>query len=173
MNETEIGRYAILVQRHLEMETRLADALDEMNQASAKIFVDAGVRGPTQQDLVALEPMMTDLQKLAKSVADARRQLLLRINREQKTEFTQIKHFIRGLPEPHRSRLNAARRSLLKRSSAAQSRLIHNQAVLFYTFDFHRKYLAGVLQTDHESSSYGADGQSSTANRGNLLGKSC
>lgn len=102
------------------------------------------------------------------------RQLLLdRINAECESNFTSIKDFVHSLPRSDYVRVDGIRRDILDRSAEAQANLVHNQASLYYTFDFHRRYLAGVLQGDLDGHHYGADGQPNEVNPGNIIGKTC
>ena len=158
----------VLVERHLAHESSLTVSLAAVNEASAKVFEDGGLRGPSTSDLERLQPMMDELQKSASRVAESRQTTLSHINRTLQTNFTQLKQYIRTLPRDERTRLDRARRQTLAQSESAQASLIHNQAVLFYTFDYHRKYLAGVLQCDVQPQNYGADGQSKNVSPGDL-----
>ena len=106
-------------------------------------------------------------------IVHARKALLNRVNAESDSEYTTIKEIIVCLEPVERRRLNSQRRGILEKSATAQANLVHNQAVLFYTYDFHRKYLAGVLQTDVDSHSYDSGGQSQDVPPGNIYGKTC
>ena len=173
MNTLTDIQLLVLVERHLAREAQLAESLDAVNQASAKVFEDGGLRGPSKHDLESLQPMMNELRKLASEVAELRQSTLIHINRTLQTNFTKLKQYIHTLPTEEKTRLNHARRKILSQSQSAQANLIHNQAVLFYTFDHHRKYLAGVLQCDVQPQNYGADGQTKNVSPGDLIRKAC
>jgi len=173
MSTLTSNQLIVLVERHLGLESRLAEAIEQVNHASAEVFTNGGIRGPSQQELDTLKPMMDDLRKMAADVVEARQTILSRINQTLDSQHTTIKQYIRTLSPEDRKRLNTSRRNILKRSNLAQANLIHNQAVLYYTFDYHRKYLAGVLQSDAKPQSYGANGQTSGTSPGNLYGKTC
>ena len=173
MNADQNNKLIVLVERHLALEGQLANALEQLNQAVAGVLVDAGLRGPTQQDVQSLEPVNADLKQSASEVAAARKVLLTRINLESESDFGNIKEFISSLPLSDRRRVDKDRRSVLERSTKAKAGLIHNQASLYYTFDFHRRYLAGVLQGDSDAQNYRADGQPNDLKSGNIIRKTC
>ncbi len=173
MNHHPNTKLLVLVERHLALESRLAASLDELNQTTADVLSKAGLKGPTQEDMQALEPMTETLQRSADEVRNARQVLLSRINVESGSAFTTIKEYVVSLPPSDRVRIDDIRRGILNRSSEAQANLIHNQAALFYTYDFHRKYLSGVLQSDPDEQNYRPDGQQQDIHPGNIFGKTC
>ncbi len=173
MNDLQNNKLLVLVERHLVLESQLAAALAELNQALTVVMSNAGLRGPTPQDLQQLLPMSEDLRGSAAEIGRARQLLLDRINAECESNFTSIKDFVHSLPRSDYVRVDGIRRDILDRSAEAQANLVHNQASLYYTFDFHRRYLAGVLQGDLDGHHYGADGQPNEVNPGNIIGKTC
>lgn len=173
MNESQYNKLIVLVERHLVLESQLAEALDGMNQAMTDVLSVAGLRGPTQQDVQSIAPITDNVRQSAAEMAGARKILLDRINAESQSDFASIKAFVVSLPPAMRARLDGTRDKILDHSTKAQASLVQNQASLYYTFDFHRKYLSGVLQGDLEGQSYGADGQTHDVKSGNIIGKTC
>lgn len=173
MNQHRNNKLLVLVERHLALESQMAAALDELNQTMADVLSNAGLKGPTQEDLKKLSPMTDAVQQSAIEVRKAREGLLGRINADANSDYSTIKQYILSLPPKDRMRFNVARKEILERSSRAQANLIHNQAALFYTYDFHRKYLSGVLQNDPDEQNYRHDGQPQEVHPGNIIGKTC
>jgi hypothetical protein len=173
MNDLQNKKLLVLVERHLALESELAAALSALNQKLAAVMSNAGLRGPTPQDLQQLAPMSEDLRGSAAEIGRARQLLLDRINSESEAKFTCIREFVNSLPRTDYVRVDAARREILDRSAEAQANLVHNQASLYYTFDFHRRYLSGVLHGDLEGHHYGANGQPNEVTPGNIIGKTC
>ncbi len=162
-----------LVRRHLGLESRLAASLDELNQATAKVLSTASLKAPTLEVLESLRPMSESLKHTARETGHAREVLLSRINLESATDYSSIKQYILSLPPGERNSLNDIRVSILDRMTRAQANLIHNQAMLFYMFDFHRKYLSGILDCDLHRKNYGSDGHQQDVHPGNIFGKTC
>lgn len=173
MNNQQNHKLSVLVQRHLALESALAASLDQLNQTTADILSKAGLRGPTQKDMDQLAPMATALQQSASKVREARQLLLTRINLDSDRDFASLKEFIRTLPSEQRARMDEQRKAILEKSIHAQANLVHNQAALFYTYDFHRKYLSGILQSDPDEHNYRPDGQQQDVQPGNFFGKTC
>ena len=162
-----------LLEQHLAIEAQLAASLDELNHATANILHEAGLRGPSAHDLQRLVPITKTLQQSVMNVRKGREVLLLRVNASEQSCRSTIKQIIELLPESHREKLDGKRREILQRCNNAQTALIQNQASLFYTYDFHRKYLAGVLGCDPNEQNYRSDGGQQDVQPGNLYGKTC
>ncbi|NND96456.1 MAG: hypothetical protein HKN47_03900 [Pirellulaceae bacterium] len=173
MSRLDEKQQLVLIERHLALESELAEQLNDMNQAAATVLSSAGLKGPTEADLETLKPITERVQASTAKVTRSRTLLLSRVNIESDSELKTIRQMIGSLPPHDRARLNVVRREILAKSSQAQANLVHNQAVLFYTFDFHRKYLAGVLQSDVDQQNYAADGQTQDVHPGNIFGKTC
>ena len=174
-SETNAGanKLVVLVQRHMILESRLASALESLNEATAKILASSGLRGPTADDVSQLEPKTIEVQESAGRVASARAELIGRASKQTGRKYESIKELLVDLPAQFASQLDGLRNDILWRCEAAQANLINNQAMLHYTFDFHRKYLAGILGTDAENQNYRADGQATDAPKGNFFGRTC
>ncbi|QDT10250.1 hypothetical protein [Planctomycetes bacterium K23_9] len=173
LNEQPDQKLAVLLQRHLALESRLASSLEDLNQATATALMAQGLRGPSAEDVKSLEPMTAQMQQSASEVATARRSLLVRVGSHTGKAYATIKEIFDDLPKDTTSDLDALRADILSRCETAQSNLVNNQAMLHYTFDFHKKYLAGVFQTDCDGQNYRANGQSIDTPRGNLFGRTC
>ena len=171
--DIEKRKLIVLILRHFDSEDRLIESMDQLATSSAETLARAGTRGPSKDDLQKLEPLMAELAQVSSTVNASRVTLIGRINQVHESDFTRVKHFIRTLDPHERNRLDARRRELVDRAYAAQSRLIQCQATLYYTFDFHRKYLAGVMNEDPQRASYSADGHGSNVNPGNIVRKAC
>ncbi|NND98997.1 MAG: hypothetical protein HKN47_16905 [Pirellulaceae bacterium] len=169
----ENTKLIVLVVRHLALESSLATEIAAWNQATTEILTHAGVRGPTDENVAALGPITAKLQDHAATVGKARQVLLRRINGNSQTVYNNIRDFIVSLSPSDRRNLDDLRRDVLNQTTQASSGLIQNQASLYYTHEFHRKYLAGVLQTDLDGHSYRADGQTQDVTPGNIFGKTC
>ena len=84
-----------------------------------------------------------------------------------------IRKFIQSIGEPTRTRLENARVQLLDRLTDVHASMLGNQAVMFYTYDFNRKLVDGILGNDSKDSRYSVDGNSSGIKPGNLIQKAC
>ncbi|MCS7467162.1 hypothetical protein NZK35_10960 [Stieleria sp. ICT_E10.1] len=185
MNQ-QTEQLGVLVERQLQLESGVADALDALNDEMANLLDNAGIYGPKQSDLQQLSPL---LEKLQHCQADSRksRQILSRYVGAKATEqpdasqppseaddsLTSIKTILATLPAAESERLDANRRRLHDRLVAAQQRLTANQVVIFYSTEFHRRYLLGVLQCDVDEASYQADGLAFKLPTEKIIGRNC
>ncbi|PAY18237.1 hypothetical protein CKO51_17475 [Rhodopirellula sp. SM50] len=185
MNQ-QTERLGVLVERQLQLESGVADALDALNDEMAALLDNSGIYGPKQSDLQQLSPL---LERLQHCQADSRksRQILSRYigakppeqleaseaSSETDDRLTSIKTILAKLPVAESERLDANRRRLHDRLVAAQQRLTANQVVIFYSTEFHRRYLLGVLQCDVDESSYQADGLAFKLPTEKIIGRNC
>ncbi|WP_372895538.1 hypothetical protein [Stieleria sp.] len=185
MNQ-QTERLGVLVERQLQLESGVADALDALNDEMAALLDNSGIYGPKQSDLQQLSPL---LERLQHCQADSRksRQILSRYVGAKATEqleaseassetddsLTSIKTILAELPVAESERLDANRRRLHDRLVAAQQRLTANQVVIFYSTEFHRRYLLGVLQCDVDEASYQADGLAFKLPTEKIIGRNC
>ncbi|MDV6030932.1 MAG: hypothetical protein F9B45_12690 [Phycisphaera sp. RhM] len=188
MNQ-QTERLGVLVERQLQLESGVADALDALNDEMAALLDNSGIYGPKQSDLQQLSPL---LERLQHCQADSRksRQILSRyvgVKASEQLEATQpseassetddsltsIKTILARLPVAESERLDANRRRLHDRLVAAQQRLTANQVVIFYSTEFHRRYLLGVLQCDVDEASYQADGLAFKLPTEKIIGRNC
>ncbi len=185
MNQ-QTERLGVLVERQLQLESGVADALDALNDEMAALLDNSGIYGPKQSDLQQLSPL---LERLQHCQADSRksRQILSRCVGAKATErpqasepsseaddsLTSIRTILATLPTAESDRLDADRRRLHERLIAAQQRLTANQVVIFYSTEFHRRYLLGVLQCDVDEASYQADGQAFKLPTEKIIGRNC
>lgn len=173
MNVDSTNNLSTLIQQQLALEAQLAASLDELNRATSGILLDAGLKGPTRKDLHSLTPIAQSVQQNVTNVQQARQVLLQRVQVTSGKQVSTLKQVIDALPPEDKYFFEQSRQEILDRASKAQTALIQNQAALFYTYDFHRKYLAGVLQIDPRENNYRSDGQQHEVTPGNLFGKTC
>ncbi|MEL6108154.1 MAG: hypothetical protein AAFU85_19175 [Planctomycetota bacterium] len=173
MNEYDPTELVALVERHLDVESELASTLDDLNAAMKAALDKPGMQAPQLDDLKSLEPVSRRLQASTTKLAAARKEILQRIKLETGVEHASLRTVIVALPKEARKRLDSRRLEILEKSRRAQANLVHNQATCYYLFDFHRKYLTGVVQSDVEGQKYRADGQPNEIAPGNIIGKAC
>ncbi|MFN3191404.1 MAG: hypothetical protein ACE361_12855 [Aureliella sp.] len=172
-SKTKSNELKSLVEEHFVEELQLAAEIEELNQATASVFEGAGLRGPSITDLEALHPLTQKIEDGSKALDRKRKILMGKINASDNCEYESLRDFIQSLEPGSRQELEGIRHRVLERTTKAQAHMVHNQAALFYTFDFHRKFLAGILNTDPEQQSYRADGHSHDLGPGNLVRKTC
>ncbi len=172
-NDKLLGRLAVLVDRHLQQETRMTRELEELNDAIAVALENAGLRGLNAAELEKLQPARQQLETNAAELARARELLLARIESETGERFDSIREFVEQLPAAQRQRMDSVRAAVLKRTESAQLKLLQNQAALFYTYDFHRRYVAGVLDFEQDKHGYRRNGLNTDIGPGNLIRQTC
>lgn len=173
MKSTDRRPQIFLIERHLLHEERLAKLLQKLNKSTEDALSNLGMKGPSEEAVKSLEPLSEEVQSETIKLKKARQDLLERVNQGWGTEHTTLSQAIRSLDAPEAKDLERQRKLLFDRCVEARSNLIQNQATLFYTFDFHRRYIAGILQSDPEANQYGPDGVQNDLNPGNLYRKSC
>ncbi|TWU02379.1 hypothetical protein [Stieleria varia] len=163
----------VLIQRHLSREADLATSLNELNTRTRELLGRCGLHGPTESEIHALEPLFNNLRTISAEVGESRKRVLAQIRQETGDDTTSLREFIETLPPDDRDRLDESRQNLIKITSASQSEMIQIQASLFYTYDFHRRYLSGILQSDSNGNQYGPTGTSVEPHPGNLYKRTC
>jgi hypothetical protein len=172
-NRGKVSNFRALIEEHFVHEMQLAESIEDLNRSTAEVFEGAGLRGPSTEQLEALHPKTEQVEKSSQELARRRQVLIDTINTRSTSKYESLKDFIRSLAPKEREELDAIRIRVLERTKKAQAHMVHNQAALFYTFDFHRKFLAGVLQNDPEQQGYRANGHSADFGTGNLVRKTC
>ncbi len=171
--QIENKKMVVLVERHMALESQLAEALADLNGATQMMLDASGIKGPTESDVQRLEPLREILTSNSKQVAASRARLSSRLENETGVPFHSLSQYIATLPDADRERLEHQRMGILNRCESGQIELMQNQASLFYSYDFHRRYLSGVLQSDSEGNQYGPNGSSSEVHPGNLYKRTC
>lgn len=175
----QIDRLGLLAQRHLDLESAIVEALDDLNSQMSALLTGAGVYGPRPSDMERLEPLVNVLQQRFASSKKSRlalaKQFGLAENETASAEDSDAElRFILGTMPPRQSAaLNEKREQVHNRLVNARQELTANQAVIFYSMEFHRRYLLGVLQCDTDESNYQADGQAFKLPPEKLFGRSC
>lgn len=175
----------VLVQRQLDLESSIADALEELNGQMASLLDDAGIYGPTKTDLDSLSPLVQEIQNRYEQSRQSRESLAKKTGRTERLtsadaaassadwEDATLRSVISILPPSESDRLDEKRQSIHNRLRDAQQQLTANQVVIFYSTEFHRRYLLGVLQCDVEEANYQADGQAFKLGPEKIIGRNC
>lgn len=190
--EEQNERLSAILERQLKLESRIADALETLNDEMAALLNNAGIYGPKNDDLVGLSSHVETLQRRYEESRKAREEITnltssperamedpQAVNRdhqavrENPVEPATLKTLLRTLPSRDSARLDAARQQVHNRLRDAQQKLTANQVVIFYSTEFHRRYLLGVLQCDTEEANYQADGQSFKLSPEKIIGRNC
>lgn len=173
MQQSVTEELVLLVEQHFSLESQMAELLQELSGSTRDAFGAEGLRGPTPEDLEKLRPLSTKVTSAAEELKSARKRLLSQINRRLHSNHSSLSSFINSLAPEDQTRLDSRRRELLEKCAGAQSDLIQNQATIYYTHDFYRRYVAGVMENAAEPSNYGRDGAVNDVQPGNLCRKSC
>ena len=173
MEPTQNQDLVALIEQHLVKEQELAKLVDDLNESTHKAFSGAGMNAPSEASLERVKPISEEIQNAAIELKASREKLLQSINDASGTSFETLSEAIESIETSDREALDEARKMLFQLCGEARANLIENQATLFYTFDFHRRYIAGVLNCETNTETYGPDGNTVDANRGNLYRKAC
>ncbi|WP_182870012.1 hypothetical protein [Stieleria mannarensis] len=173
-------RLGVLVARQLQLESGVVDALDALNDEMSALLDNSGIYGPNPADLAELSPLIETLQSRQTDSRKSRTILQRYVNADasEASDATEqndasIRTILNALPKPESHRLEADRRRIHDRLSAARQKLTANQVVIFYSTEFHRRYLLGVLQCDVDEGNYKADGQPFKLPPEKIIGRNC
>jgi len=168
-----LPKLIVLVERHLQFELQLMDQLDKLNQLLKVTLEAAGSRGMTTLQTAELNITADNLSKQSNELRAKRQETLTAINLGRSNDQPQlsIRQFIQTLDKANESRLETMRISILDRLTEVHATLIGNQAVMFYSYDFYRKMVAGLLNSESDENQYSLTGQSSGMQPGNLYRK--
>lgn len=171
--ELRRSRVSVCIERHLQSELLLLEGLDQLSKSLSTALNESGVTGLSMEQSEKLESISKNLSASADEVRSSRKNMMEMIRDVDNTNEPSVRKFIETLDEPSRSRLEATRMSLLDRLTDIHASMLGNQAVMFYTHDFNRKLVAGILGTADDEKRYGVDGNSSGIKPGNLIQKAC
>ena len=171
----ELSQLSVLVERHLYSELQLLERISEVNRKLTAAWKDNGPVGSQPNDSFNPAIGSPDLDEESGQLRQKRKKVLEAINRSQPEGHMRlsIRRFIRMTEPTTRVRLENIRLSILNKLNEIRATMIGNQAVFYYSFDFYKRMVSGLLQCDLDESQYRADGQSSGVKPGNLYRKAC
>ncbi len=167
-----------LVQRQLDLDSGVVDALEQLNNGMAALLDQSGIYGPTIQDIESLSPLMENLKRCYTNSGNSRDSLLKRAgdsaepDPDDESQAT-LRSVIDTLPVSQARVLHSRRQSIHSRMRLAEQQMTANQVVIFYSTEFHRRYLLGVLQCDVNETNYKADGQAFKLPPEKIIGRNC
>ncbi|WP_436716096.1 flagellar export chaperone FlgN [Roseiconus lacunae] len=165
-----------MLEGHLALEERLAETLEELNQAMTTMLNKQGVRGPTPEVLDQVTPLIDRLRERSEQSRQSRERLLEQLPESEdsaKPQSQGLRQLIRQASDHQVESLDQRRIAVRDRIEQARHTLTANQAVIFYSMDFHRRYLMGVLQCTDDRQGYQADGQSTKLPAEKIFGRNC
>jgi len=165
-----------IVEHHLELEAKIVETLEAINEGMSAILQDAGIYGPTTDALDALAPLLERLQNQSAESQQSRRTLYAKVRSlsaddaacEPAVAIT-LQDILTDAPRD----VWQKKQALTQRLTEASQQLASNQVVLFYSMEFHRRYLLGVLECNRDESNYQADGQTFKLAPEKLFGRNC
>jgi hypothetical protein len=162
-----------LIDQQIECESRLTESMEALNDRIAALLKGVGIDGPSEEDLQQLEPLYQSLKRDAAASQRTRVNLLRKLRPGTDASDATIRELALALPSELRGRLEQRRNGVFHRLLDARKTLAANQASLFYSFQFHRKYLLAILQCDEQSNQYSAEGPNLDVPPERLLGRNC
>ena len=174
--DQETENLGTIVEHHLDLEAKIVETLEAINDGMTAILQDAGLYGPPADALESLAPLLERLQNQSAESQQSRRMLYAKVRSlkagdsgDRPALATALKTILADAPHD----LQQKKRAITRRLSDASQQLTANQVVLFYSMEFHRRYLLGVLECDQEESNYQADGQTFKLPPEKLFGRNC
>ncbi|MEO1615044.1 MAG: hypothetical protein AAFV88_04290 [Planctomycetota bacterium] len=177
MNTSSTEPLVECLDAHLDIEQAVVNAVQEVNEAMAAVLKRSGIQGPSETDLLELEPHLNRLREQGAVTRRARQDLSEQFECGEKADaMLTFSRLSRQLPATFRDRLEQRRAQVRAELADAQATLASNQVLVYYSMDFHRRYLMGVLESEEqatENASYSADGQAFSPQPETLFGRNC
>lgn len=171
MNQEQV---CVCVQRHLQLEVQLLDQMESLCIGFSRIVDEISSEPVAEPAIKSSDQQLSVLARAAEKVMGSRQKTLSLINRgSTNTSKRTIRQFIDSAPESFRNQLDNLRNSLVSRTKSLQSRFVADSAVAFYSFDFYRRMINGLVNCIEEEKHYTASGKSISQGSGQLLKKVC
>lgn len=137
----------------LEQLTQLCDTF-------SSVVATSTATTPEPLDLKPAQELLADFIAQSKSVLETRKKTLAAINFNRPDDPLSIRQFIRQAPEPLRTQLERKRDKIIERLYAIRSQVASDSAVVFYSFDFYRRIVNGLVNCIAEEQGYDQAGKS-------------
>ena len=185
MNPTQSSDISTLLRQQLDQESQVADAMEKLNSRMSALLSSSGIQGPSRNEIESLEPLMQQLndsfsasrqslEQLEKlSESDESKSDNIRASAPSAKSTLSLRALISRLPEIEARGLQESRQRVQRKLVREQQRLAATQVAIFYSMDFHRRYLLGVLQCDKEDANYQANGQAFKLAPEQIIGRNC
>jgi hypothetical protein len=169
----ETSKLIVLIDRHLQSELELLGHLDDLNETLKKALEESGTRGLSPAQTNVLDQKVAAIAEMSREAKQKRQKLLGTINLHQPAELPplSIRQFIETLDEVNSKRLESVRLTILDRLHEAHANLLGNQAVMFYSYEFYKRMVSGLLNSDIDTNQYSMKGQTATVKPGELFRK--
>lgn len=164
----------IRVLRQLESETQLISSLQKICDRFGEIIAEATGDSPKPLDMQPAEQQLDQFMILARRVTESRQKVLQQINIGNESEDQiGIRQFIRESAGPMGFEMERVRTELVRQMQEIRSQVASDSAVVFYSFDFYRRIINGLVDCIAEEQHYQPDGKSSGQNAGKLIRRVC
>lgn len=178
--EQETSSLGALVENHMEVEAGIVQTLEAINEGLSAILQQGGLYGPDVQSLDALGPLLETLQNQSAESQKSRRVLYSKVRSlcgdspaDDPADTRVLIEALQTVQPEASEKLKQQKQRITQRLTDAAQQLTANQAVLFYSMEFHRRYLLGVLECESEQTNYQADGQVFKLPPEKILGRNC
>ncbi len=179
MNQ-ETDSLGAIVENQMEVEARIVETLEAINEGLSAILQQAGIYGPDVDALDALSPLLETLQNQSAESQKSRRVLYSKVRSlcgdspaDEQAKTQALIEALQTVQPAASEKLKRQKQRITQRLTDAAQQLTANQAVLFYSMEFHRRYLLGVLECENEQANYQADGQAFKLPPEKILGRNC
>ena len=170
MNQEKI---CVCVQRHLQLEMQMLDQMEILCNGFSKIVDEISSNPVAEPALSGSNQQLLVLARTVEGVVGSRQKTLSLINRNSTNTKLTIRQFIDSTPPGFRDQLRSLRKSLVSRMKELQSRFVADSAVAFYSFDFYRRMINGLINCIEEEKHYTASGKPISQESGQLLKRAC
>ena len=171
MNQDQIN---IRIDRHLQAESQLLDELESLCNRFSELTQDFSGSSADPVNFQSTNELLERFSKRASRLKAARQDIMALCNaRHQAAENFSIRALIEEVPQPFRQQLEFKRKLLVERMNRIRAQVAGDSALVFYSFDFYRRIVNGLVDCIIEEQNYKSDGTTNTHNSGKLLKRAC
>ncbi len=168
------NKQVVRVLRQLDAEAAMLENLallcDQFNDIVAR--TRANFREPV--DMQPAQDRLAEFAQMSAPVINNRTRLLQEINSDRGPDNQiSIRKFIQRSPEKIRSEMEKRRVGLVNKMHAIQTQMAGDSAVIFYSFDFYRRIVNGLVNCVAEEQNYDQEGKSAQQSSGKLIERAC
>jgi hypothetical protein len=170
----ERNKVLVLVNRQLDAEDQLLDRLEKICACFTANALEAVSDNSSTPQLQLLESLLEEFKSDISNKVKARQATLEMMKRvEPDGQETSIRRFIQMSDEPWRTQLEQKRISIINRIYELKVQLAGDSAAVFYSYDFYRRVVNGLIGSSVQETEYLNDGKSMNGNSGILYEKAC
>jgi hypothetical protein len=171
MNEHKV---MVLVGRQLDAESQLLDRLEKICACFTASALESVSDNMSAPPLKKLDLLLKEFTIEANKTVTSRNSVLELIGQIYVgVGEVSVRKFINWCPEPYRSQLEQKRTAIYNRINELRIQFAGDSAAVFYSYEFYRRIINGLIGSPVQEQEYCPDGKSVSKNAGQLYEKAC